>query len=88
MGCNYLEKQLARWELSRLRIFRVQVILGGNFPVGVILGGNFLWWDFSGWELSDGNHPLAIFQVGVFILPYKICILQTELMLAIVFEDP
>ena len=43
--------------IFRVRIVRVEVILGGNCPVGVILGGNFLWWGLSRWELSGGNHP-------------------------------
>ena len=40
-----------------LKIFQVGVILDGSFP-----GWNFLWWGFSGWELSRGNRPGGIFS--------------------------
>ena len=83
MSCNYPRwqwggRKFSMWELSRVGIFQVGlilmggicwvgiiqvgVILRGNFWVrivqlGVTLGGNFLWVEFSGWELSNGNHP-------------------------------
>ena len=38
----------------------------GIFRVGLILGGNFLWWEFSRWELSGGNHPGGNFSGGIF----------------------
>ena len=58
--------------MLQVGILQVGVILGGDFSGGkcpggnffcvrivrveVFLGGNFLWWRFSGWELSEGNH--------------------------------
>ena len=35
----------------------------GVVQVGLILDGNFLWWKFSEWELSGGNHPGGSFHV-------------------------
>ena len=37
----------------------------GIVQVGIILGGNFLWWKFSGLELSGGNHPGGSFHVTI-----------------------
>ena len=37
-------------------IFRVRIILGGNFPGG----------SYPGWELSGGNHPGGNFPGGNF----------------------
>ena len=42
-------------------IFRVGVILGGNFPGESFPGGSY-----SGWELSGGNHPGDNFPGGSF----------------------
>ena len=38
----------------------------GIFRVGVILSGNFLWWEFFGWELSVGNYLGGNFLDGSF----------------------
>ena len=38
----------------------------GIVRVRVILGENFLWWGFSGWELSRGNHLGGNFPVRSF----------------------
>ena len=42
-------------------IFRVGVILGGNFPIESFPGGSY-----PGWELSGGNHPGDNFPGGSF----------------------
>ena len=63
-------------------IFRVGVILSGNFPSGNCPGGSypgkelsrwelsrvgiFFGGNFSGWELSGGNHPGGNFPGGSF----------------------
>ena len=44
-----------------MRIFRVGVILGGNFPIESFPGGSY-----PGWELSGGNHPGDNFPGGSF----------------------
>ena len=85
MGCNYLGKQLAGWKFSWVKIFQVGIILGGNFQGGNCPGGSCPGREFSEWELSwlgiflRGNFPdgnflvgtirVAIFWVGVFLVP-------------------
>ena len=75
---------LSSWE----EIFRVGIALGGNFPGGNCPGGSYPGWEFSRWELSwmgiffGGSFPgvncpvgiirVAIFRVGVFMIPYHI----------------
>ena len=65
-----------------MEIFRVGIILGGNFPDGsyprwlfscwelsgceLSWVGNIPRWEFSGWELSGGNHPGGSFHVTTF----------------------
>ena len=44
-------------------VIRVGILWVGIVRVGVILTGNFPMWKFSGWELSDGNHPRGKFLV-------------------------
>ena len=39
-----------------------------NVRVGVILGGYFPRREFSGWELSSGNHPGGSFHVTTFLM--------------------
>ena len=64
----------------RVVIFRVGVTLGGNFPGGNCPGGIYPGWELSWVEIffgggfPDGNSPggiirVAIFRVGVFMLP-------------------
>ena len=40
----------------RVAIFRVRVILGGNFPSGNCLGGSYPEWEFS---------LMGVFRVGI-----------------------
>ena len=70
---------------SWVESFRVGIILGGYFPDGSNPGQLFSWWELSLWELSwvgiflGVNFPswnyrvgiigVAIFRVGVFMLP-------------------
>ena len=44
-------------------IFRVAIILGGNFPVGKCLSESYRGWEFSGWELSRWE----LSWVGIFL---------------------
>ena len=73
--------KLVGLQLSGRTISCVEIFLGGHFQ-----GGNSPGWEFSGWGLSlvgiffggglsGGNCPVgiirvAIFWVGVFMLPY------------------
>ena len=43
----------------------------GIFRVGVILGGNFLRWESSRWELSGGNHLGGSFPITLFCVCYS-----------------
>ena len=63
-------------EFSWLGVVRVRI-----FWVGVILGRNFLWWKFSGWELSRGNHPGGSFHVTLLniVLCCKIYLMSMNL---------
>ena len=67
MGCNCPGWKLAGWEFSWVEIFRMGIVLGGNFPgeivqVGVFQGGNFLSGNFPG-----GSYPRSEFSsVGIF----------------------
>ena len=58
-------------------IFRVVIILGGNFPDGsyprwLFSGYELSWvgniprWEFSEWKLSGGDHPGGNFPGGSF----------------------
>ena len=78
--------KLPEWEFSWLEIFRVVIVLGGNFPDGNCPGGCYPGWELSVWELSwlgiffgrsflGGNCSVgiirvAICRVGVFMLTY------------------
>ena len=82
MGCNYLGKQLTGWKFSWLEIFRVGIILGGNFPRGNCPVVSYPRWEFSEWEFSrwelswvgiflggkfpGGNCPVGIIRVAIF----------------------
>ena len=79
---SYPGWEMSRWELSWVGIFQVEDILGGNCPsgsyprwelskwelswVGIFIGGSFL-----GWNCLVGVIWMAIFWVGVFMLPPK-----------------
>ena len=84
------ELQLFGKTISWVEIFRMRIILDGNFPGGNCPSGSYprleySGWEFSKWELSwmgiffGGSFPgencrvgiiwVAIFQVGVFMLP-------------------
>ena len=60
LGGSYPSREFSKWELSWVGIFRV----------GVILGGNLLWWEFSGLELSGGNHLGGNFLSGSFYVTH------------------
>ena len=51
----------------RVKIFRVDVFLGGNCPGGTILGGNFLWWKLAGGNQPVGNFACVSFHVTHFL---------------------
>ena len=58
LGGSCLGRTYPGWELSRCNLSWVGIV-----QVGLILGGNFLWWKFSRWKLSGGNHPGGSFHV-------------------------
>ena len=68
-GGSFPEWEFSWWELSRGEFSAWEISWVGIVQVRLILGENFLWWKFSGWELSGGNIRVAIFLVGVFMLP-------------------
>ena len=66
--------KLTGWQLSGVTIGWMKTFPGGNFqgenyPGGNFLGGSCPGGSFPGWELTGGNHRVAIFRMGVFILP-------------------
>ena len=91
-GWEFYRWELSGWELSLMGIFRVGVILNENCPGGSYLGWEFSGWELSEWGLSwvgiffgesfpGGNFPVgiicvAIFRVGVFMLPRNLLFFQ------------
>ena len=64
-GGNFLSGGFPGWEFLGWKFSWV----GGNCLGGIYPRWEFLWWKFSRWEFSGGNLRVAIFRVGVFMLP-------------------